>query len=693
MEKTKKGLSKKVKILLSVIALFEIVALLSLTTYGWIISSTEVKVTQTSSDIIIEPSADLTIKYGDSYSGKINLNTLYPDVVFSECSSVDGRNMFFPISYKGDDQTTGDVYFKNTSNWSKVYAYCFDSTKSSGSEYYVAWPGEPMTSLGNSIYTYEVPEGYDKVVFNIGAQNSEGNQTANLDFKRGMLYDYSKNDWETFSNTTTNELRFRKGTAQDVNKKYLSVDFTLSSTSGETDVYFDSTSFIDGDAAGAVRFSINKNDGSDPIVFDNSSLGYDQISYQAVSSIVSTGVATTTAQIPKAIQNHIYSGDNSPIFTIPSNGTVTITLTVWLEGTDADFTDAIANKDFRLYLKFSTTKEDVRVINFIDKTIDSFVEDTVAGYSVPPHMFAKYFVNVEVEDPSGNPQIVQREIKYKMIKSATYANDKTWYAEIPAAVTEVEFQRNHPTEDITWNYWAAGTIPTGVDTYYAFGGHPTIAEGEGPCIGYWQAAIPTRTVYLTVKYQDYWTSGVSCYAFGLNYNNNNFANRISMGWVKNNGQNQPVFACKIPVCADRLVFANGNGSGENQTVDITGVLSDYNNGIDSYYLDAKQSDNKWSVGKYTYADNVTIYFSNAQNWSGDIYCHHWKNNNPAWPGDKMTYIKNNDFGQAIYAIDVPAGSSVVFNNNGSSQTPDITSVTDGTGYYVDGSGNVQTFDM
>ena len=92
-----------------------------------------------------------------------------------------------------------------------------------------------------------------------------------------------------------------------------------------------------------------------------------------------------------------------------------------------------------------------------------------------------------------------------------------------------------------------------------------------------------------------------------------------------------------------------------------------------------------------------IYFTNNWNWSSSsVYCYSFKdanNINGSWPGTKMTFVKNNGFGQGIFYVDIPIQYTwVIFNNNSDSQTSDTQLHATNDGYYIDDSGNVQSYD-
>lgn len=73
-------------------------------------------------------------------------------------------------------------------------------------------------------------------------------------------------------------------------------------------------------------------------------------------------------------------------------------------------------------------------------------------------------------------------------------------------------------------------------------------------------------------------------------------------------------------------------------------------------------------------DTYTVKFSNSQRWSGTIYCYYWTDGEVApvaWPGTKMTFVENNDYGEAVYSVEVPSDADYLIFNNNDSQTVDI----------------------
>ncbi|MDO5124130.1 MAG: starch-binding protein, partial [Eubacteriales bacterium] len=114
---------------------------------------------------------------------------------------------------------------------------------------------------------------------------------------------------------------------------------------------------------------------------------------------------------------------------------------------------------------------------------------------------------------------------------------------------------------------------------------------------------------------------------------------------------------------------------------INKALTDYNT--------MKKNNGGSSTPSTPTGGEITVYFTNNNNWS-NVYAYIWKNGGStlnSWPGTAMTYVKTNSQNQKVYSITLDSSKydMIIFNNNGSSQTVDI-SLTgeDGIGYYISG---------
>ena len=82
------------------------------------------------------------------------------------------------------------IYFKNTSNWSSVYAYYWSDANTK----MTTWPGIKMENLGNGIYRVELPMDAEYVIFT----NGMGSQTGDIKLN-GFGKIYNNGTWSTYN--------------------------------------------------------------------------------------------------------------------------------------------------------------------------------------------------------------------------------------------------------------------------------------------------------------------------------------------------------------------------------------------------------------------------------------------------------------------------------------------------------------
>ena len=92
--------------------------------------------------------------------------------------------------------TDENIFYKNTNNWSKVYAYYWSDENTQ----MTSWPGVEMTSLGNDIYGIEIPEDADYIIFT----NGEGAQTEDITLE-GLNKLYDSGSWSDYGNDEETE--------------------------------------------------------------------------------------------------------------------------------------------------------------------------------------------------------------------------------------------------------------------------------------------------------------------------------------------------------------------------------------------------------------------------------------------------------------------------------------------------------
>ena len=163
--------------------------------------------------------------------------------------------------------------------------------------------------------------------------------------------------------------------------------------------------------------------------------------------------------------------------------------------------------------------------------------------------------------------------------------------------------------------------------------------------------------------------------------------------TETNDYGQAVYTINVPEGATGIVI-NGTGG---QTDNIT----DFS--VEGYWVDAARTTiNEFGAVVYTpipwgppptdptdIPPSGSFKFSDSLGW-GNIHVYAWDADGnaltAAYPGNEATWLETNDYGQAVYTINVPEGAAGVVVNGNGNQTGDITDFAPaGGGYWVDSS--------
>ena len=82
-----------------------------------------------------------------------------------------------------------------------------------------------------------------------------------------------------------------------------------------------------------------------------------------------------------------------------------------------------------------------------------------------------------------------------------------------------------------------------------------------------------------------------------------------------------------------------------------------------------------------------LIFTRPNEWGDDMFAHFWNTNGDitSWPGNQMTWIGQNEYGQHQFTIAVPEDATfVIFTDNSGKQTVNISLSENVTGYYITG---------
>lgn len=356
MSISKKIVNNKKRILLTVIALIEIIVLLVSVTYSWI--PTKKNATVSSGETLsITADAGLKIQYKNSYNGiaDIGNTTLY------QASSIDGRRIFFP--------TIGGIK----------------------------------------------------------------------------------------SNNNTTEMCFREGAVNDVNSRYISVDFTIRADDAQQGAYM--PIWFDGNNTyvkhnnstyntDAIRVAFYENNGEAPQVFaPNVSSGQTRTVTAVESVNLGSGAPQTAEQTAKSFETNYFineSNTSNALFLLNPNEVKHITMIVWLEGADPKCTKNLLGKDLEISvnLKGATLPQQSITQPSDDETIRIFFENkyswdidtsvnATAGNPTAINIYYWGHIGSDDVDNLAFPGLVMKEYVVQGSSKQYY------YADIPADVTGV----------------------------------------------------------------------------------------------------------------------------------------------------------------------------------------------------------------------------------------------------------------
>lgn len=420
------------------------------------------------------------------------------------------------------------VYFLKPKSWNNVYCHAFDNTNS---RYYTTWPGDEMKYVGSGVYSYTYNSSTTgKILFDNGSEGGT-NQTEDFTPTAGNLYyctgatgsngRYTATPYGSYSSTSYKTIYFFN--TYGWNKPYASVSLSTSESINACDIamvslsgnvyyctvpnIYDKVYFRDKEQGNNADLRTEKVVTVDGTVYrpkdDKDSNGYhymdtfiystyiQESGYPVISPGVSAGfqrpyspvvnidsqTGAATEVIPafsNSIDNYIY-GSHTPVFTIEAGHMLSLSMVLWLEGTDSS-TDGSTypSNNIALKLEFATLtknsqatppgedvelnvgESDYNTYYFYDRTREIWTSDrqsTESGVTVAPVM-----------------QLYDNTIKrgYLMTPKeySSYDGKKKvscWEVDAPRSITtlghDIIFRRVNPyDEDEVWNYWHAGRV-------------------------------------------------------------------------------------------------------------------------------------------------------------------------------------------------------------------------------------------
>lgn len=456
------------KVTTSYVALFLVLSIFAVSTFSWF--TIRDTATIDSDPFSLESAAGMRVNKGEEIRNTITVK----QAKLKEASSVDGRNMFFPVDRgygdKGQSVDTSEMKFREGTVGDKNNGYIYSDFTITG-------------QTGGQVEVYV--KSYKVEVKNKNTGNTE-------------VYDGATHITVDSNNKPSTYLAYQ-------NPCPIRIAFIRNSAEASTVI--DPTAIIDNYA--------------------------DEC--QAVSSVNSLGSATTTKAKGRSFSDY-YFGTGAPLFTLDGLKSQNITMVAWLEATGENC-DAYEGQDVSITVELESNWKDMEYVTFVDKTKGDADNDQDtelrwvgnAGCFLVMTYYDENFQNpksvVMSESKSDGKKPIEwiaylpkdkitniSFMRYSKVKEKikldgtndvevgriynvwhTTAEVNTWIAANKSGNGKkaydwsLDINKNGLQTYRTDNGTATGNKE---NTYYAvhgngYGDTPTVAENVAPCIGYW----------------------------------------------------------------------------------------------------------------------------------------------------------------------------------------------------------------
>lgn len=469
------------KVTTSYVALFLVLSIFAVSTFSWF--TIRDTATIDSDPFTLDSAAGMRVNKGEEIRNTITVN----NAKLKEASSVDGRNMFFPVDRgygdKGQSVDTSEMKFREGTVGDKNNGYIYSDFTLTG-------------QTGGQVEVYVKS-------YKVEVTNKNGEKE---------VYDGATHIIADGNNRPSTYLAYQ-------NPCPIRIAFIRNSAEASTVI--DPTAIIDNYA--------------------------DEC--QAVSSVNSLGSATTTKAKGRSFSDY-YFGTGAPLFTLDGLKSQNITMVAWLEATGENC-DAYVNQPVSITVELESNWTDMEYVTFVDKTKGEVGDDAGKetkwvgndGCFLVMTYYDDNFQNpksvvmsaLKTENRGGKEQPIQwiaylpkniktnisfmrysrekenikldgnKEVKVGRIYNVWHTTAKVndwikanstseagkqalaWSQEIDKENGLQKYRTDTGTEK--------GTIE---NTYYAVHGNgygvtPNVTENVAPCIGYWGTTYPKKS--------------------------------------------------------------------------------------------------------------------------------------------------------------------------------------------------------
>lgn len=463
------------KVTTSYVALFLVLSIFTVTTFSWF--TIRDTATIDSDPFTLDSAAGMRVNKGEEIRNTITVQ----NAKLKEASSVDGRNMFFPVDRgygdKGQRVDTSEMKFREGTVGDKNNGYIYSDFTLTG-------------QTGGKVEVYVKN-------YKVEVKNKNTGENEVYDGATHITVDGNKKPltYLAYQNPCPIRIAFIRNSA-------------------EASTLIDPTAIIDNYA--------------------------DEC--QAVSSVNSLGSATTAKAKGRSFSDY-YFGTGAPLFTLDGLKSQNITMVAWLEATGENC-DAYEGQDVSITVELESNWKDMEYVTFVDNTIGD-VDATQSKWVGKDECFlVMTYYDDNFENPKSVVMSASKSDGNKPIEWIAYLpKDKKTnisfmrYSKAKEKIVldgtnEVEVGRIynvwHTTADV--NAWIDANSATEAgkkaqdwsheinkehglqtyrtddgtengkieNTYYAvhgngYGSTTTVAENVAPCIGYWGTKYPNSS--------------------------------------------------------------------------------------------------------------------------------------------------------------------------------------------------------
>lgn len=470
------------KVTTSYVALFLVLSIFAVSTFSWF--TIRDTATIDSETFSLESAAGMRVNKGEEIRNTITVK----QAKLKEASSVDGRNIFFPVDRgygdKGQSVDTSEMKFREGTVGDKNNGYIYSDFTLTG-------------QTGGQVEVYVKS-------YKVEVKNKNTGKTEVYDGATHITVDGNSkpSTYLAYQNPCPIRIAFIRNSA-------------------EASTVIDPTAIIDNYA--------------------------DEC--QAVSSVNSLGSATTTKAKGRSFSDY-YFGTGAPLFTLDGLKSQNITMVAWLEATGENC-DAYEGQDVSITVELESNWKDMEYVTFVDKTKGDADDDQNTELMWVGNADC-FLVMTYYDDNFANPKSVVMSASKTKVNAEGKPQPIEWIAYLPKdKITNISFMRYskvkekikldgknevkvgriynvwHTTAEVnTWidarkddgkganaNKWSHEINDKGLqtyrtddgtatgkkeNTYYAvhgngYGDTPTVAENVAPCIGYWGTKYPSSS--------------------------------------------------------------------------------------------------------------------------------------------------------------------------------------------------------